>query len=675
MNAPDMLFLCNEAAAGRSGSTKGVAKLRTVGSGKNVRLELDDVGRQLNQNIPAALIDLVEIAALVYVADQMEHRGANDVESMGAGWRRRLRFEIPVRVPTLWKSAEVSDALIELLSFLSEDEYEFTFTQYKSPPTLDSYLNFADSTTDNAPDSVILFSGGLDSLGGVVKEVAQDGRSALLLTHESTTKLRTRHRALRGMIDSAAKGPPPQHITVRVNKKDQVEREYTQRARSFLYASLAVAVSRMAGLDAIRFYENGIVSLNLPLSPQVVGSRATRTTHPRVLACMRRLFSYVTGTTFGVDNGFIWKTKSDVVRDIVASGNGPMIPLSTSCTHTWVFSNAKPHCGTCSQCIDRRFAVLAGGAGAFERADTYSHDLLVDAREAGESRVMLASYVEIAQQVSEMSETDFFNRFGEAARVLMHVGLPADEAARKVHQLYQQHGKQVMSVVDAAIDAHKAAIRKRTLPESCLLRLVQDPNPVVVASGVVGVAPQPEPPPPSYLLTQRGQGWVLRFDGIETHYLPSVGLVYLREMAAFPNKRFSAAALYITARPHMKDIPSARNEGAFDRTAAIAYANRLAEVDEMIAEAEKATDWTARDVATREKERLLAEVRAANFKGRLKTESKDHKRLRDRVRNAVDRAIETITKHHTAAGAHFDAAVTRGSVMGYSPTETPPWEF
>ena len=670
MNAPDMLFLCNEAAAGRSGSTKGVAKLRTVGSGKNVRLELDDVGRQLNQNIPAALTDLVEIAALVYVADQMEHRGANDVESMGANWRRRMRFEIPVRVPTLWKSAAVSDALIELLSFLSEDEYEFTFTQYKSPPTLDSYLSFAGSATDKAPDSVILFSGGLDSLGGVVKEVAQDGRSALLLTHESTTKLRTRHRALRSMIDSAAKGPPPQHITVRVNKKDQVEREYTQRARSFLYASLAVAVSRMAGLDAIRFYESGIVSLNLPLSPQVVGSRATRTTHPRVLACMRRLFSLVTETTFGVDNGFIWKTKSDVVRDIVASGNGSMIPLSTSCTHTWVFSNAKPHCGTCSQCIDRRFAVLAGGAGAFERADTYSHDLLVDARDAGESRVMMASYVEIAQQVSEMSETDFFSRFGEAARVLMHVGLPADEAARKVHQLYQQHGKQVMSVVDSAMETHKSEIRKRTLPESCLLRLVHDPNPVVGGSGVVGVAPQP-----AYRLVQMGQGWTLRFDGVEKHFELSVGMVYLREMIAFPAKRFTVAELYVLARPHMKDIPSARSEAAFDQTAARAYWKRLSEIDEAIAAGEKDQDATAVSVAKNEKQRLLAELKAANFKGRPKTESKDHKRLRDRVRNAVDRAIETITKYHTAAGAHFEAAVTRGSVMGYNPPETPPWEF
>lgn len=671
MNAPDQLFLCNEAAAG---SSKGAAKLRTVGSGKNVRLALDDVGRQLNRSIPPALVDLVEIAAFVYVADQMEHRGAHDVESMGAHWRRRMRFVIPVRVPTLWQRADVGDALVELLSFLSEDEYEFTFTQYNSPPTIDNYLTFTDPASDTALESVILFSGGLDSLGGVVQQVAREGRSTLLLTHESTTKLRTRHRALRAMIDAAAAGPPPQHVTVRVNKKDQVEREYTQRARSFLYSSLAVAVARMAGLDAIRFYENGIVSLNLPLSPQVIGSRATRTTHPRVLACMRQLFSLVTESAFTVDNGFAWKTKADVVRDIVDSGHGASIPLSTSCTHTWVFSNAKPHCGTCSQCIDRRFAVLAGGAGVLERADTYSHDLLLDAREAGESRVMLASYVETAQQVSEMSVTDFFSKFGEAARVLPHTGLPADEAAKRIHQLYKRHGEQVMSVIDAAVDTHKVAIRKRTLPESCLLRLVQNPNPVVAASVPSAPAP-PEPPPPAYQLTQRGRGWLLRFDGSDLYYTPSVGLVYLREMLAFPTKHFSVAALYVLARPHMKDIPSARSEAKFDHTAATAYATRLAEVEEMIREAEKAKNWTELEVAKNEKTRLLEEVRAANFKGRPKTESRDHKRLRDRVRNAVDRAIERIAQDHKAAAAHLDAAVTRGSVMAYSPSETLPWEF
>ncbi len=674
MSTPTMRFLCNPSGSAPMPSTSGVTVLQTVGSDRNVRLELADVCRYLYRNIPDPLVDLVEIASFVYVADQVVGRGSRDVESLGANWRRHMRFEIPVRVPTLWKSTAVHEALVELLSFLSEDRYEFQFTPYVSPPSFDSYLNFADAIPDRMPGSVVLFSGGLDSLGGVVKEVIQEGRSALLITHESTTKLRRRHQLLRDMIDNAASGPRPQHITVRVNKRDQTEREYTQRARSFLYASLAVAAARMARLDAIRFYENGIVSLNLPLSPQVVGSRATRTTHPRVLACMRRLFSLVTDTTFGVDNGFIWKTKSDVVSDIVASGHGSMIPHSTSCTHTWVFSNAKPHCGTCSQCIDRRFAVLAGGAGTFERADTYSHDLLVDARDAGESRVMLASYVETAQQVAEMSETEFFSRFGEAARVLMHVGLPADQAARKVHQLYQHHGRQVMSVIESAFDTHKSAIRKRTLPESCLIRLVCDPTPVVGASGgSFAVQPRQEHPP--YQLVQMGRWWILRFNGVETHLESSVGLVYLREMIAFPEKTFTLAELYLLARPHMKDIPSARSEAAFDETAKRAYWERLSELNQDIESSERTGDVTAANVAKNEKKRVLAELEAANFNGRFKTESIDHKRLRDRVRNGVNRAIAIITKYNTAAGAHFDAALKPGSAMTYKPADRVPWQF
>ena len=39
----------------------------------------------------------------------------------------------------------------------------------------------------------------------------------------------------------------------------------------------------MLGLNRVHFYENGIISLNLPVCAQVVGGRATRTTHPRVM--------------------------------------------------------------------------------------------------------------------------------------------------------------------------------------------------------------------------------------------------------------------------------------------------------------------------------------------------------------------------------------------------------
>lgn len=676
MNPPEMLFACNEAASAYPRATAGMAKLRTAGPGKNVRVEFNDISRRLNRDIDPAMVDLIEIAAFVYVADQMKHRGADEVETMGANWRRRMRFEIPVRIPALWMSAPVSAALHELLSFLSEDEYEFTFSQYNHPPALDSYLNFGALVGEEPPESVVLFSGGLDSLGGVIEEVVQHRRSSLLVTHAATGTTRERHRTLTSMIAGATSGAPPQFITVRASKQHRTEKEYTQRARTFLYASFAVAVARMADLNAIRFYENGVVSLNLPISPQVVGARATRTTHPRVLASMRKLFSLITNTQFVIENRFLWKTKTDVVADIVKAGHGAMIDYSISCTHTRQYRKDQPHCGMCSQCIDRRFAVLAADAGQFEPEERYRHRLLTDPRDEGESRIMLASYLETAQQVADMDITAFYSQYGgEAARALPHVDLPVDDAARRIFELYKRHGQQVMSAIEAAGKSHMASIRKRTLPESCALRLIHDPNPNTAHTSGLPLASQPVSTPPTHQLVQQGQGWLLRFDSIDKHFESSVGMIYIHALLSAPGKRFTVAELYSIARPHMKDIPTARAEARFDEKAARAYWQRLNELDAEIAAADKDQNVTAQRVAENEKARILAELKAAHFGKRLRVESADQKRLRDRVRNRINGTVEVIKRYHPTAGGHIDASIVRGSVMTYDPAEAPPWDF
>ena len=84
--------------------------------------------------------------------------------------------------------------------------------------------------------------------------------------------------------------------------------------RSFLYVSIGATVAQMLGQRNVRFYENGVVSLNLPVSAQVVGSRATRTTHPRVLEDFGKLIGLVAGSTFTVENPFKWQTKGEVIE-------------------------------------------------------------------------------------------------------------------------------------------------------------------------------------------------------------------------------------------------------------------------------------------------------------------------------------------------------------------------
>ncbi len=90
----------------------------------------------------------------------------------------------------------------------------------------------------------------------------------------------------------------------------------------------------MIGLNRIRFYENGVVSLNLPPAAQVVGARATRTTHPQVLNGFAKLFSSLAEKPFIVENPFLWKTKAEVVKLIGDAGCADLIKFSRSCTHT-----------------------------------------------------------------------------------------------------------------------------------------------------------------------------------------------------------------------------------------------------------------------------------------------------------------------------------------------------
>jgi hypothetical protein len=180
MNAGTETFLCGEATDDEPANEESVLRLSNFGTGRNVYLHIDDIIRSLATVVPPPFADLIEIATYVYVADQSHTRGGGaGVEDMGANWRRRLHFEIPVRCPDLCRGSDIALALRDTLSFLSEDEYSFAFRRYKKPPPPELFFNFAASGDAVRPESVILFSGGLDSLGGAVQEVVVDGRPVM----------------------------------------------------------------------------------------------------------------------------------------------------------------------------------------------------------------------------------------------------------------------------------------------------------------------------------------------------------------------------------------------------------------------------------------------------------------------------------------------------------------
>jgi hypothetical protein len=331
----DHIVLCGGIPAPRRAKPDQIVRLDLGGDEPNVDLEIVDISRRLSSDVPDILTDLVEIASYVYCADQAVTRGGEGVLTFGSRWRRNFIFHIPVRLPSTWASSSVLDVLRKTLSILSEDTYEFHFVQRINAVPMQQYLKLGDGdSTTQELDEVLLFSGGVDSLGGTVEEAVVDKRRVALVSHRSNSKVFSRQRQLVRGLQTICKQNPPLHIPVWLHQHGIDGREYTQRTRTFLYSSLALAVACVFGLKRIRFYENGVVGLNLPISEQAVGARATRTTHPQVLGGFADLFSLLVQERFAVENPFLWLTKTEVVNLIGDAGCSHLIQQSVSCMRT-----------------------------------------------------------------------------------------------------------------------------------------------------------------------------------------------------------------------------------------------------------------------------------------------------------------------------------------------------
>lgn len=472
----ERLVLCG--AAKRAG-TDSRLRLALDGGSQNVTLKIEDISKRLVKTLPDPLIDLVEIASYVYCADQATSRGGDAQVGMGSGWRRSFRFVVPVRNPDHWSNPKVLEPLCGALSFLSEDDYAFDFEKAANPIPMDNYLELdGDDGAAFKADEVVLFSGGIDSLSGAVEELATGAKKVALVSHRSSPKIYVHQKQL---VTALMQRFPKRliHIPVLVTRQEPLPvQEHTQRSRSFLYTALACVVARLFGNTRIRFFENGVVSINLPISEQVVGARATRTTHPLVLERFREFFSEAVGESIEVENPFIWKTKADVVRSIVERGCGPLIKDTVSCTRSYDITRLHTHCGCCSQCLDRRFAVLAADAAEHDPVEMYRVELLTGERHGPKDQTMAESYVRTALELRDPGEFAFFGRFsGEAARVCS--GFPAlktDGVAQQVFELHQRHGQAIWDVLKAALENHSAELLRRSLPASSVLVMTVVPG-------------------------------------------------------------------------------------------------------------------------------------------------------------------------------------------------------
>jgi 7-cyano-7-deazaguanine synthase in queuosine biosynthesis len=685
-------------------SAKGISEdpardLRLRLSGKaghgNITLRIEDVHTKMFRGVPPLFHDLLEIATYVYSADQVVRRGADDVDTFGDGWRRDLHFVVPVRNPDFWNSRDVQEALCSTLGFLSDDQYQFDFVRLDQDHQFQEYLEFNDTQQMyGMPEQVVMFSGGLDSLAGAIDEVVNQRRRVVLVTHKSTSKLNKRHRVLEEMLAAKSGDNVPHRITVRVHKTKGLNREYTQRSRSFLYVSIGATIARMLGLKNVRFYENGVISLNLPVCAQVVGGRATRTTHPRVMKGFQDIITLVAGEPFTVENPYIWKTKADVVKVITDAGCHDLIKHSMTCTHTWEMSNQHTHCGGCSQCIDRRFAVFAAKADQHDPVEHYKVDVFTQSRKKDEDKIMAAAYLERANQVKNLTGVaDFISSYPDVCRVFKYLNTSAGQAAQRVFDLYKRHAEEVMGALDDLLSRHSKEIRERTLPGDCLLRTAYESASVNSVPAVVSVEKQPE-----NFFRKRGAVWEVRFQGRNTICLLNVdkGAEYINLLLAFPDRETSVYEIACGSAINAIDMPA--NVGVTpedieegfqvtqgvplgdagdvaDRRALSECKQRAQELFGELEEAREVGDHARIEEIETEMAALVKFIESGKgFGGRQRRAGDKRKNVRDAFRNAVDRAIKQIEKYDKPLAEHLKASIKHGNEVVYRPGIPITWE-
>jgi queuosine biosynthesis protein QueC len=204
-------------------------------------------------------------------------------------------------------------------------------------------------------------------------------------------------------------------------------------------------------MDRVKFYENGVVSLNLPPVGNVLGTRASRTTHPQSLNRFGDLFGHIFGAPLRIDNPFFWRTKTDVVTTIARLGMADQIAHTRSCADVHNQTKQYAHCGRCSQCIDRRFAVLAAKLERYDPEEAYRVDLMAGARPTVQDKEIALSYVRMALGLEVMTPIELEQRFPEILSAVDHLDEPPATALSRLADLLRRHGASVAEVMREAM--------------------------------------------------------------------------------------------------------------------------------------------------------------------------------------------------------------------------------
>ncbi len=316
---------------------------------------------------PRPAADLMLLGAAVYCADKTTlRRGTVD------SWTRNITLRLPVGDTASWQRADFETPL----RFLTGDRWQLRpYHATRHPLAQVSGVPQVKGTVGLGVDGVCLFSGGLDSLSGLIDLLEADpGRRLCLVSHHEGGQASTAQQHLLDALRShyGAERIISRRLYLRPAPANGQQarplpgpRENTTRSRSLLFLAAALTLAAAEGADVpVYLPENGFIGLNVPLTRARVGSASTRTTHPHFL---RRLAEAT--AAIGVPNPIVNPYRLSTKGEILArSANSALLqrlaPLSVSCSHPETaryVGRKQGNCGYCFPCLIRRASLAHVG--------------------------------------------------------------------------------------------------------------------------------------------------------------------------------------------------------------------------------------------------------------------------------------------------------------------------
>jgi 7-cyano-7-deazaguanine synthase in queuosine biosynthesis len=258
-----------------------------------------------------------------------------------------LELDIAVADSEFW--TQHAAAFADALTFLTTDRWKLRFHEggvLPAPPR---------EPVRPLEDSIVLLSGGLDSLVGAI-DLTRTGRKPFAIS-QTVRGDGNKQAAFASRI-----GGGLNHLQLNHNAHTPGNQESSQRARSLIFIAFAVLAAttlqcyRSDPSVPVYVCENGFIAINPPLTGGRLGSLSTRTAHPEFLARVQYLLD-AAGLRVELRNPYSDKTKGEMLRNCLDQVLLKAEAVrSTSCGRFQRFNYRQ--CGRCVPCQVRRAAFM-----------------------------------------------------------------------------------------------------------------------------------------------------------------------------------------------------------------------------------------------------------------------------------------------------------------------------